>query len=157
MKKTIAISVLIIIILATGCQMINDLWPAQTPYIAQKYAEVNKPVWDCIGELEKTRQAVISKHIEQQIDLKYQMEKDSAKYDLAIGQVNINLQQAKAERDTTIGSIDKPGWLIGLLLGTTGIGAYLVGYKTQRPEDYNEAEHQQAIVAIKSEQTKTPA
>ena len=87
---------------------------------------------------------VINKHITTQLDLKYQISLDKANYDSAM-EINNNIEVAEAERQKMIGSVESPGWLLTILLGATGLGTYLIGARTQRPEDYNEAEMENEI------------
>ena len=155
MKKIISILTLSIVILVTGCQLVTNLYPAKTPYTALRYADPNRrpPLWESIDSLDTLRQNVIETHLGAQIDLKYEMEKDTSFYNLSLAQVNTNIQQATDDRQLTIGTLNNPGWLLGLIFGTTGLGAYVVGLKTARKEDWTEAEHQLDIKTKVAEAT----
>jgi hypothetical protein len=159
MSKIILVTLTILIILASSCAMLYDKWPAKIPadnigYLDKDPNTVGKP-WPSLGELKDLKEEAVTHHILTQIDLKYAMEKDKAHYDRAIQQADMNIQIAEQERASTIGTIQNPGWLMGALIGLTGLGAYLTGARTQRPEDWTEAEHQEAIKKAVEEAVKS--
>jgi hypothetical protein len=154
MKKGISILAAIILLAVAGCQILNDFWPAKLPQDLKTYSGVepnNVKLWDNnLGKLKDLKEAAVTKHISSQLDLKFGMEKDQAYYDRAIAQANINIQQAEQERAELLGSIDKPGLLMLMLLGGTGIGAYITGLKTQRPTDYSPTEVKELLAKAKN-------
>ena len=167
--KKLGIVLLVIVFIVAGCGMLADLYPAKVPHAAKEYVNNNqsssvlgeepaatpeKPAllhYDSVGQLKELKDQAVVKHIEVQIDLKHWMEKDMALYSEAIAASNLNIQQAEAERAATIGTMEKPGWVLMALLGVTGLGAYFTGAKTQRPQDWNETEHQSEIERVKAE------
>lgn len=151
MTKKLLFIVAIALVIIAGCNGMYDMWPTSAPEDLVEYSEadpnvVSKP-WPTLGTVKNLREKAITKHIIAQIDLKHEMEKDTAKYGRAIEQADINITTAQEERAAMVGSIQNPGWLLGALLAATGAGAYFVGYRTQRPEDYNESEHQNAVAS----------
>jgi hypothetical protein len=49
-----------------------------------------------------------------------------------------------------IGTLAQPGWFLSGLLSLLPVGSYVLGYRTQRPEDYNEQEFQTEVSKIKA-------
>lgn len=147
MIKKIFIVLTFALLFVAGCAVLYDYWPTTIPQDTLTYVgeDVNSAEIRTLGDLKATREATITKHLLNQIDYKYEMEKDKVHYTRAIDQANVNIEQAIAERSELIGTINNPGWLLGLALASTGIGAYVVGKKTQRPEDWNETEHQEEV------------
>lgn len=137
-----------LLLLVAGCQVLNDLWPARIPQAAITYLEKdpNTAVIQCLGDAKEFRNEVISKYIETQLGLEYQMRLDDVRYSAAIEQTNLHIQTALNERESMIGTIDKPGWLLSVMLGASGLGLYMTGLRTQRTEDYNEAELEVEII-----------
>jgi hypothetical protein len=166
--KTVGIVLVVLAMVAAGCGILMDHYPTMmpkglseyvnTPVVTSVAAVDNAPIQEpikagitTIGKAEAVKEAAVVKHLVTQLDLKAAMEKDQAVYTEAIAQAALHIQQAIAERESMIGSIDKPGWLMTLLLGATGLGAYFTGIKTQRPQDWNETEHQAELEKVKAE------
>ena len=147
--KKILLGVVVLLLVITGCQLTGDMfWPVKKAAQAEIYAgeDPNKATGiQSLGAAKDTRQRVIVKHINKQLEAKHEMETDKANYEVAIEQVDINIGTAEAEKARMIGTIENPGWLTSLLLGGSGFGLYLAGAKKQRPEDKNPQEHQAAI------------
>jgi hypothetical protein len=142
------------LIIMGGCTQLADLWPAKQPRDLLQYTDTDpNQVLNTLGMVKELREVAVTKHIVQQLDYKHEMEKDKALYGRAIEQAELNITIAQNERSSMIGTLENPGWLLGALLGMTGVGAYLVGSRQQRPEDWTEAEHQealaQAVAAVK--------
>ncbi len=49
-----------------------------------------------------------------------------------------------------VGTLQNPGWLLSSLIALLPVGTYVAGYKTQRPEDYTEAEVKTLIAETKT-------
>jgi hypothetical protein len=145
--KGIAVVLVVMVCTVTGCMMVYDLYPAKIPRSVVNYVgqEPNTILWPNIGTLKDYEMAAVSLNLTNQFDFQTQMNRDQLLFTDALKQVKINLSQAEAERAELIGTVSNPGWLLMLLLGTTGVGGYIAGYKKQRPEDYTEAEHQAAM------------
>lgn len=147
--KKILLGVAILLLVITGCQLTSDMfWPVRKTTQAKIYLgeDPNEAGgFESLGAAKDTHQAVIAKHIGEQLKAKHEMEKDKALYSLAIEQSNINIETAKAEKEAMIGTIEKPGWLTSILLGGSGFGLYLAGARKQRPEDKNPQEQEAAI------------
>jgi len=133
--KILIISFAVWVFICAGCQQVLDLYPTKIPKRACEYAETPKPGWESVGAAKEIRQEVIDKHTEKQIDLKYQMELDQAKYAAALSQIDTNIRQAEAERQVIIGTADKPGWGLTALLAITGLGTFFAGLNIPRSED----------------------
>lgn len=141
MKKSLLIVLAFIILIVSGCTILNDMWPMKANRASLNYADKdpNTPLLMTLGQAKELRSEVIHKHITTQLDLKYQVSLDKANHDAAM-EINQNIEVAEAERQKMIGTIENPGWLLMALLGVTGIGSYVYGARQQRPEDYNESE-----------------
>ena len=145
--NALVIFAVIVLLAAAGCRIANDLYPTHIPRDTLAYVgeDPNDAGIGTVGRLRGLREEVITKHIVEQSNLAHDMEIDKALYGRAIEQANLNIEIAEAERATTIGTIQSPGWLLSLILGGTGFGAYFAGYRTQRKEDYTEAEVQELL------------
>jgi hypothetical protein len=146
--KIALIPIMFLILFSAGCSILFDLWPTPIPKDTAEYIdkEPNQIIWPSIGVLKEFGEQAITKNITKQLDLAYQMNVDKAKYDRAVQQANINIQNAESERKEMIGTIGNPGWLLGLLLGGTGFSAYLAGARKPRPEDWTDAEVKALLV-----------
>jgi len=140
-KKLLCV-VAFILLLISGCSVLNDLWPTQVPKAAITYLDKdpNTSTIQTFGKAKEMQAGIISKNLETQLGLEYQMSLDRVRYEAALEQIKTNIETAKVERDKMIGKIESPGWLLSILLGASGLGLYITGAKTQRPEDYNENE-----------------
>jgi hypothetical protein len=140
-KKNLLWVVVILLLVISGCSIFNDMWPVRKSKVARKY--VGKDTEGCpittLAEEKEVRTEVVQKHVLTQLELKYQVSVDKANYDTAM-EIDNNITIAETERDKLIGTVEEPGYLMALLLSATGLGLYGVGKRTQRPEDYNEAE-----------------
>lgn len=149
--RTVMAIVVVLLFVVAGCQLASDMfWPVKTAKEAEKYlGKAPEEIEDVqsLAEAKDTRQEVITHHVETQLDAKHVMEKDKAKYKIAIKQSSFNIEEAETEREIMIGTIEKPGWLTSILLGASGFGLYVAGARKQRPEDYNEGEFR-AEVAV---------
>lgn len=149
MIKKLALVITVVLIISAGCSQLYDMWPARHPadttsYLGKDPNETGKP-WPTVGELKDMKEEAITKHILAQMDLKHEMEKDEAMYSRAIESATMNITSAERERQEMVGTLSNPGWLMGALIGVTGLGAYMTGARKQRPEDWTEAEHQEAV------------
>jgi hypothetical protein len=145
MKRALLI-ITIALVISSGCAMLYDQWPAKHPQDTKNYVgEDPNGLYPTLGQLKDMREAAITKHILSQIDHKHEMEKDKASYGRAIEQANLYIASAVKERQEMIGTIQNPGWLMGALIGLTGVGAYMTGARKQRPEDWSPEEHEAAV------------
>lgn len=152
--KVLLMIVAIALLLASGCQLAYDMWPMGKSVALEDYNQASTKGGLTVIATEKTEiEKAVIKHIKEQIGLKSEMELDKARYARAIEQANFNIEKAETDRQAMIGTIDNPGWLLGLVLGGTGFGAYFAGYRKQRPEDWTEKEHQEEILKVKNDNT----
>lgn len=143
MNKKLLYVLVFIVLIISGCSILNDMWPTQVNKGALDYLgkDPNTPRVQMLAKVKEFRSDVVNKHVVTQLDLKYQVSLDKANYESAM-EINHNIQVAEAERDKMIGTIQNPGWIMSLLLSVSGFGLYFTGARQQRPEDYNEAEMQ---------------
>ena len=155
MNWKVVLSVVIIFVmgLAAGCSMMNDFWPAQISSQAVRYTgkDPNSLKWweKNIGSAREVRNDVIDIYVSQQLFLQYEASLNKEKYQQALDFLDLSIKQAEADRAAAIGTLDKPGWLLAGLLTLLPVGSYLAGWKTQRPQDYNETEMQLEIAKTK--------
>ena len=154
MRNTV-LALMVIVVSVAGCSYLYDLWPAQIPKDTKTYAAVepNQIGWPGIGKLKELREQCITKNIIVQSDLSQQMSLDKALYARAVDQANINIQQAEAERQQIVGTIQNPGWLLSFLLPATGA---LAGRAITKLTHYSEAELQAEITKANGATTKNP-
>ena len=136
----------VIALMVGGCAMISRLSPAKVPKELTTYLDkdVVDTGWQSIGKLEDLRGEAVVKNIITQLDCKAIMEKDEVLYKVAIAQANINLQEARAEWGTAVGSVTNPGWLLSMLIGAGGL---LGGRIMTKLTHYSEEE----VAAIRKE------
>jgi hypothetical protein len=136
-----------IVLFMSGCSALNNLWPIEKSKMARDYIGVDPngfPI-TTIAKEKQIRSEVIHKHIITQLGLKHAIAIDKADHDAAM-EVDGNIKVAEAERDSIVGTVERPGWLLTMLLGASGLGLYTVGAKQQRPEDYNETEMENEVM-----------
>jgi hypothetical protein len=149
MKNLMVLSILSLVIIITGCSLFYDYYPATVSKDALGYVgkDPNSLGWQCVAKAKEVREEVLTKHVTAQLDYQHLISKDSALYDRAIEQTNINIQRAEAERAKVIGTIEQPGWLLGLLLPVIGgLGGRFLTTLTH----YSEQEYQAGIAKAKS-------
>jgi hypothetical protein len=149
MKNLMFLSILSFVIIITGCNLFYDYYPATVSKDALGYVgkEPNAVGWQSIAKAKSIREEVLTKHVTTQLDYQHSISKDSALYDRAIEQTNINIQRAEAERQKVIGTIEQPGWLLGLLLPAIGgLGGSFLTKLTY----YSEQEYQAGIAKAKT-------
>lgn len=122
MLKNITILAVIALLIA-GCSMITRLSPAKIPKELTTYTgkELKPKEWQSVGLLEDLKGEAIIKNIVTQLDCKAIMEKDAATFTVAIHQANINLEEARNEWNTAVGTVTNPGWLLSFLIGAGGL------------------------------------
>jgi len=159
-KVILSVVIIFVIGLAAGCSMMNDFWPAKVSPQAIRFAGQdpnNYPWWsNNIGKVKDLRGDVIDKYISEQLLLDYQLKLNKEKYQQAIEFLDLSIKAAEADRAAAIGTIQQPGWLLAGLLTLLPVGSYLAGWKTQRPQDYNETEMQLEIAKAKAESKNSP-
>jgi hypothetical protein len=154
LKIVIPTIAVITLLLISGCQLLYDLWPAKmsktslvyTGHDPNKYSFLNENV----GLAKSIRSEASDIFISSQLNLEYRANLNKEKYKLVTDFLDTSIQQAEQERMTMIGTLQQPGWLLSGLLSLLPVGSYLLGYRTQRPEDYNEQELQTEISKVKT-------
>lgn len=139
--KSLLLVCAIVLLIISGCSTLMDNWPVRKSKMARDYIgqDSSGTSITTIAKEKEVMAEVIHKHILTQLELRHLISVDKADHDAAM-EIDNNITIAEAERESMVGSIEKPGWLLGALISVTGIGTYIAGRRTQRPEDYNEAE-----------------
>ena len=125
-KALIVITVLLGVVVISGC--LEQFWPAgQVSPTTVKYAgkdpnDFKLPI-TTLGNVEKIKLAVEESYLEKQIRLKSEMDIDSGRHSIAKNELDINIQQAKEQYQTIIGSLDSPGALWTILTALLSGGA----------------------------------
>lgn len=121
MKNT-SLLLLIGAMICTGCSFVYDLYPTKIPPESLTYVskDPNSVGWPCISKIREIKEEVTSKHLLTQKELSYLVSKDDALYSRAIDQVTFNLVSAETERQKLIGTMENPGYLLGILLPIVG-------------------------------------
>ena len=140
-KKNLLCVIGFILLLMSGCSILNDMWPTRIPKATINYLglDPNTPQVQMLGTAKEMKSGAVDKHIKTQLELKYEVSVDKAGFDSAM-EINSNIEVAEVERQKMIGTIENPGWLLSMLLGGSMLGLYSYGSRQQRPEDYNESE-----------------
>jgi hypothetical protein len=127
MKKVlIVIAVSLSVVVMSGC--LEQFWPAeQVSPTTVKYAGKDpngfKLPITTLGNVEKIKLAVEETYLERQIRLKSEMDIDGGKHSIAKNELDVNIQQAKEQYQTVIGSLDSPGVLWTALTALLSGGA----------------------------------
>ena len=154
-KKAICLILIVTIMLVSGCQMLYDFWPARISKTAIEYTRHDPNEFNLlnktVAKAKELRSEASDVYITSQLELKYRADLDKEHYKLTADFLDMLIAQAEQERMSAIGTLQQPGWLLSGLLTMLPIGTYLAGYRTQRPEDYTEAE----VQAIKEEKSPT--
>ncbi|HBG77227.1 MAG TPA: hypothetical protein DDW84_00045 [Phycisphaerales bacterium] len=125
-KALIVISVLLSVVVMSGC--LEQFWPAeQVSPTTVKYAgkdpnDFKLPI-TTLGNVEKIKLAVEETYLERQIRLKSEIDIDGGKHSIAKNELDVNIQQAKEQYETVIGSLDSPGVLWTVLTALLSGGA----------------------------------
>ena len=127
-KSILVAVVIVVILLAIGCSMIGDLYPAKVPRGLATYTDKdpNHLGWQCAGSLREILNDASLKHQLTQNDIEYAAKKDNLNYSAVATAGTTSLQIAIAEREAAFGT---NGWLwpiISTLFGGT-IGGIAVG------------------------------
>jgi hypothetical protein len=148
-KKAICLILIVTILLVSGCQMLYDFWPAKISKTAIEYTHHEPNQYNLFNKTVATAKELRSEasdvYITSQLELKYKADLDKERYKLTADFLDLSIAQAEQERMFAIGSLQQPGWLLSGLLTMLPVGTFLVGYRTQRPEDYTEDEVQKII------------
>lgn len=154
MNKSIVCVFVFSLLIFAGCQVVGNLWPTPISKQALRYAgyEPNAVAFyeKNIGFAEEVKQTALEHYIETEQELLYKSNLNKEKYQLAVKYLDLSIQTAKTERETMIGTLQNPGWLLSSLIALLPVGTYVAGYKTQRPEDYTEAEMKTLLNEAKS-------
>ena len=156
MNWKIILSAIIImsVVLVTGCQFAYDFWPAEISPLAVKYAgrDANSICWyeKNLHTANELKSQVIDVYIGESLKLEYLANLNKEKYQQVLGLLDVSIRQAESDRQTMIGTIEQPGWLLAGLLTLLPVGSYVAGWRTLWPNHYTEQEVQAEIAKAKS-------
>ena len=150
--KTLGVVLVILLCALVGCSMVADMYPATIPSSMVDYLDIepDQVGYPSVGKAARFKEAAITKHIVTQLDLESAMKKDEVTYEHALERTTFNISKARQEFKETIGTLDNPGWLLGLALGGTGLASYVTGLRTQRAGDRNPCEHEADLEAARA-------
>jgi hypothetical protein len=152
-KKTIIIIFIVTLLLISGCQLLYDLWPAKISKTAFTYTgrDPNETcaLFQNVGLAKELRAEASDVYITSQLDLEYRANLNKEKYKLVTDFLDTSIAAAESERMSIVGTLQQPGWLLSGLLSLLPVGTFALGYRTQRPEDYNESEVQKLLTEAK--------
>jgi len=155
MYRVVMILVVSVLLLATGCQFLYDLWPADISPLAVKYVGKDPNSINLLNSNIHTarnlRNEIIDTYTDQQLRLEYLANLNKEKYQQVIGLVDLSIKQAEQDRMAAIGTLQQPGWLLAGLLTLLPVGTYIAGWRTLWPSHYTEEEVQTAIAKAKAE------
>jgi hypothetical protein len=136
-------------VLMTGCQFLYDCWPADISPLAVQYIglEPNSVKWydKNLHTAKELKNQVVDTYIGEQLKLDYLANLNREKYQQVLGILDLSIRQAQADRQTAIGTIEQPGWLLAGLLTLLPVGSYVAGWRTLWPSHYTEQEVQTAL------------
>jgi hypothetical protein len=120
----------------------DKVTPCDIPDATARYAE-RDPNQDVTSlyQAKEIRSGIITKHRDTQVSLRREAEDDKAQFDDAVAVIDPAIQQADQLQAVVVGDETHPMSILGLLAGLAG-GGFLGGRLLQRPQDYNEDEHQ---------------
>jgi hypothetical protein len=156
MNWKVILSVIIIAsaVLVTGCQFLYDCWPADISPLAVKYAgrEPNSVKWydKNLHTARELKNQVIDTYIGEQLKLDYLANLNKERYQQVLGILDLSITQAEQDRQTALGTIQQPGWLLAGLLTLLPVGSYVAGWRTLWPSHYTEEEVKIEIAKAKS-------
>jgi len=157
MYRVVMILVVSVLLLATGCQFLYDLWPADISPLAVKYVGKDPNSINLLNSNIHTarnlRNEIIDTYTDQQLRLEYLANLNKEKYQQVIGLVDLSIKQAEQDRMAAIGTLQQPGWLLAGLLTLLPVGTYIAGWRTLWPSHYTEEEVQTAIAKAKADAT----
>jgi hypothetical protein len=141
---------------AAGCQFLYDFWPAEISPLAVKYAgrDANSIAWyeKNLHTANELKSEVIDVYIGESLKIEYQANLNKEKYQQVLGLLDVSIKQAEADRQTLIGTIEQPGWLLAGLLTLLPVGSYVAGWRTLWPSHYTEEEVKAEIAKAKENQ-----
>lgn len=154
--KNFSLYLLVTIMIVTGCSYLYDYYPAKLPKDALHYIgrDPNSIKWPCIGIVKDVQTEVGSKHVYTQAELNLLMNKDNTLYARAAEQISFSLSYAESERQKLIGTVEQPGYLLGMLLPI--IGGFAGRYLTTLTH-YSEQELQTEVNKAKNGSNHTPS
>jgi len=157
MYRVVTILVVSVLLLATGCQFVYDLWPADISPLAVKYVGKDPNSINLLNSNIHTarnlRNEIIDTYTGEQLRLDYLANLNKEKYQQVIGLLDLSIKQAEQDRMAAIGTLQQPGWLLAGLLTLLPVGTYIAGWRTLWPSHYTEEEVQTAIAKAKAETT----
>jgi len=155
MYRVVMILVVSVLLLATGCQFLYDLWPADISPLAVKYVGKDPNSINLLNSNIHTalnlRNEIIDTYTGEQLRLDYLANLNKEKYQQVLGLLDLSIKQAQADRMAAIGTLQQPGWLLAGLLTLLPVGTYIAGWRTLWPSHYTEEEVQTAIAKAKAE------
>ena len=156
MNMKIILSAIIVfsVLLITGCQFLYDYWPAEISPLALKYAgrDANSICWyeKNLHTANELKSEVIDVYIGESLKLEYLANLNQEKYQQVLGLLDVSIKQAQSDRQSMIGTIEQPGWLLAGLLTLLPVGSYIAGWRTLWPNHYTEQEVQAEIAKAKT-------
>jgi len=157
MYRVVTILVVSVLLLATGCQFVYDLWPADISPLAVKYVGKDPNSINLLNSnihaARNLRNEIIDTYTGEQLRLDYLANLNKEKYQQVIGLLDLSIKQAEQDRMAAIGTLQQPGWLLAGLLTLLPVGTYIAGWRTLWPSHYTEEEVQTAIAKAKAETT----
>ncbi|PKL47207.1 MAG: hypothetical protein CVV39_06130 [Planctomycetes bacterium HGW-Planctomycetes-1] len=153
-KVILSIIIIASAVLLTGCQFAYDFWPADISPLAVQYVgrEPNSVKWyeKNLHTAKELKNQIIDTYIGEQLKLDYLANLNRGKYQQVLGILDLSITQAQADRQTALGTIQQPGWLLAGLLTLLPVGSYVAGWRTLWPSHYTEQEVQTEIAKAKS-------
>jgi hypothetical protein len=154
MKVILSLVLVSSIMFAAGCQFLYDFYPAQISPLAVKYAgrDANSIAWyeKNLHTAREIRNEVVDVYIGEQLRLDYLANLNKEKYQQVLGVLDVSIKQAESDRQSMIGTIDQPGWLLTGLLTLLPVGSYVAGWRTLWPSHYTEDEVKAEIAKAKT-------
>ncbi|MCE5341071.1 MAG: hypothetical protein LLF92_08090 [Planctomycetaceae bacterium] len=161
MKVILSLILVSSIMFAAGCHFLYDFYPAQISPLAVKYAgrDANSIAWyeKNLHTAQEVRNEVIDVYTGEQLRLDYLANLNKEKYQQVLGVLDVSIKQAQADRQSMIGTIDQPGWLLTGLLTLLPVGSYVAGWRTLWPSHYTEEEVKAEVAKATATTTTTTA
>ncbi|MEN6385237.1 MAG: hypothetical protein ABFD79_08550 [Phycisphaerales bacterium] len=145
------------VMLVAGCQFIYDFWPTEISPLAAKYAgrDANSIAWyeKNLHTANELKNEVIGVYIDESLKLEYLANLNKEKYQQVLGILDVAIKQAQTDRQTIVGTLQEPGWLLAGLLTLLPVGSYVAGWRTLWPNHYTQAEVNAEIAKAKEYKT----
>jgi len=160
-KVILSVIIVMAVVLASGCQFIYDYWPVEISPLATRYAgrDANSLKWyeKNLHTARELKNEVIDVYIGESLKLDYLANLNKEKYQQVIGLLDLSIKQAEQDRQTLIGTLDQPGWLLTGLLTLLPVGSFVAGWRTLWPSHYTEQEVQAEVAKATTTTSETSA